>query len=145
MSDSEFYLENGTNIFNGTIDGEKVPRLQIEWRNGSQVATGREGNYINEIGFSFSNSTYYKWNWKSWETVSDLQNLTEATRLYRNRVEYANEAEKLRLKAYETAIEPVGYTTISTPFFAESPKLKKLYKLPESLSPAILPLNWNSV
>ena len=60
MSDSEFYLENGTNIFNGTIDGEKVPRLQIEWRNDSQVATGREGNYINEIGFSFSNSTYYK-------------------------------------------------------------------------------------
>ena len=115
MSDSEFYLENGTNIFNGTIDGEKVPRLQIEWRNGSQVATGREGNYINEIGFSFSNSKYYKWNGKSWETVSDLQNLTEATRLYRNRVEYANEAEKLRLKAYETAIEPVGYTSIRYP------------------------------
>ena len=115
MSDSEFYLENGTNIFNGTIDGEKVPRLQIEWRNGSQVATGREGNYINEIGFSFSNSTYYKWNGKSWETVSDLQNLTEATRLYRNRVEYANEAEKLRLKAYETAIEPIGYTSLRYP------------------------------
>ena len=115
MSDSEFYLENGTNIFNGTIDGEKVPRLQIEWRNDSQVATGREGNYINEIGFSFSNSTYYKWNGKSWETVSDLQNLTEATRLYRNRVEYANEAEKLRLKAYETAIEPIGYTSLRYP------------------------------
>ena len=86
MSDSEFYLENGTNIFNGTIDGEKVPRLQIEWRNGSQVATGREGNYINEIGFSFSNSTYYKWNGKSWETVGlpfGKAGMTNMVRLYK--------------------------------------------------------------
>ena len=112
MSDLDI---NGTDILNGgRIDGQTVyNKLKIEWKNGAQVAIGRDGKYINEIAFSISNSTYYKWNGKNWETVSDLQNLTEATRLFRNRLEYINEAEKLKLKAYETAIEPIAFTTLS--------------------------------
>ena len=117
---SEIYSENGTNIFNGTIDGDKVPRLQIEWRNGAQVAVGREGQYINEVAFSFHNSTFYKWNGYSWETVSDVTNLTSATELYRNKEQYMGnttssptiEKENLRLKPYETAVESIGYLSL---------------------------------
>ena len=53
-------MYDGADHMAGTIDGDKVPRLQIEWRNGSQQAVGREGHYINEVAFSFHNSTFYK-------------------------------------------------------------------------------------
>ena len=120
---SEIYSENGTNIFNGTIDDHKVPRLQIEWRNGSQQAVGREGHYINEVAFSFHNTTFYKWNGYSWETVSDVTNLTSATELFRNKEQYmgnttsspAIEKETLRLKPYETAVESIGYNSLRYP------------------------------
>ena len=120
---SEIYSENGTDIFAGTIDGDKVPRLQIEWRNGAQQAVGREGQYINEVAFSFHNSTFYKWNGYSWETVSDVTNLTSATELYRNKEQYMGnttssptiEKENLRLKPYETAVESIGYNSLRYP------------------------------
>ena len=131
---------------------------------------------INQIAFRKSNSTYYKWNGVSWVTVSDVQNLTEATKLFRQRDEFkeatendsittpALEKEKLKLSAYKTAINPVGFTSLRYPdniatsdnsdfvlfdFFDYQPPFKdnQIFgsELPDSLKASDANVNWASI
>ena len=169
--------ENGTDIFTGQIDNQNVPKLRV--KNGVLVGIGPNGGageYINQIAFRKSNSTYYKWNGVSWVTVSDVQNLTEATKLFRQRDEFkeatandsittpALEKEKLKLSAYKTAINPVGFTSLRYPdniatsdnsdfvlfdFFDYQPPFKdnQIFgsELPDSLKASDANVNWASI
>lgn len=117
---------NGTDIFYGTIDGDQVPRL--DWKNGRAVGkgpNGGQGEYINQVAWSSYNSTFYKWDGNDWVTVSNVANLTEATKLYRDRDLYQEnntalkeeikEKESIKFTPYEAAINPVGFTSVRYP------------------------------
>ena len=126
MSYVDTTAENGVNIWSGEIDNVRVPR--IVQKNGILVGigpNGSKGEYINQIAFRKNTGTFYKWDGTNWVTVSDVVNYTEATKLFRQRDEFkeANESnvneniekEKVRLSAYKTAINPVGFTSCRYP------------------------------
>ena len=121
------------NNFNGTIDGEVVPRLHrknffgdftginttgsFNWGFGGGDIEFTEGEYKNQVAYDALLGVFYKWNGDRWEACKG----DEALELFRNRDEYQQNQvdginqENLAFKSYETAVEPVGKTSVRYP------------------------------
>ena len=120
------------NNYLGTIDGDAVPRLHrknvfgdftgidvdnFNWGFGGGDIEFTEGEYKNQVAFDYLTNSFYKWNGDRWEACKG----DEAETLYRNRNEYQQNQvdginqDNLAFKSYETAIEPVGKTSVRYP------------------------------
>ena len=121
------------NNFNGTIDGEVIPRLHrknffgnfsgvnttgaFNWGFGGGDIEFTEGEYKNQVAYDALLGQFYKWNGDRWEATKG----DEALKLFRNRNEYQQNAvdginqENLAFKSYSTAVEPIGKTSVRYP------------------------------
>ena len=129
------------NNFNGTIDGEVIPRLHrknffgnfsgvnttgaFNWGFGGGDIEFTEGEYKNQVAYDALLGQFYKWNGDRWEATKG----DEALKLFRNRNEYQQNAvdginqENLAFKSYSTAVDLLNRNS-SLPLTSNDPMSK---------------------
>ena len=113
----------GANTFFGKINGEDVPKLGEGKYGYNSVrgligGEGYEGNYCTQVGFAWSNSSFYKWDCSAkrhtgedgdWVKIGN----NEAIDLWERKSEFdgsetKEDKETLKFVAYQTTLEPKG-------------------------------------